>query len=190
MRKAIFFDRDGTLLVEAGFITHPSVVTAYEFAYSAVRLARQRGFLVIVVTNQSGIARGFLTEEELKDVHRSMEEIFAREGAPIDAIYYCPHHPDGTVKHYRRICRCRKPSTGLGEQAIANFEIDPRRSFMIGDKVSDVIFGMQLGVRPCLVLTGYGAEEAQKLGEVGLGHVPVFQNVLEAVKWILQNEHG
>jgi D-glycero-D-manno-heptose 1,7-bisphosphate phosphatase len=185
MRPAILFDRDGTLMVEMGYIAHPALVRPYAVTTQALQLARAGGFVLAVVTNQSGVARGWLGETELEAVHRRMQEILAAGGASLDAVYYCPHHPQGTVAAYRQVCRCRKPQVALGEAAISDLGIDRARSWAIGDKVSDIRFGLALGLRACLVRTGFGAYEEWKLREEGLTNVHVAGDVLEAVKWAL-----
>jgi D-glycero-D-manno-heptose 1,7-bisphosphate phosphatase len=184
-RKAIFMDRDGTLLVEVGYLNHPSLVVPYHFTAEALRKAREEGFLLISVSNQSGIARGYLTEKELLSIHDRMQSMLAREGAALDGIYYCPHHPEGRVPKYRRRCECRKPGTALGRQAAERFHIDLGRSFMIGDKESDLRFGRSLGMAACLVRTGYGSHEERRLGKDMLNDILVFDNVLDAVVGIL-----
>jgi D,D-heptose 1,7-bisphosphate phosphatase len=182
LNKAIFFDRDGTLLVETGYLAHPSRVAPYHFAVDALRKARDHGYLLIAVTNQSTIARGYLSEAELSVIHRRMQDMFGQ--AQLDAIYYCPHHPDGTVGVYRKKCNCRKPGVELGEQAARRFDIDLKRSFLIGDKETDLLFGRRLGMATCLVRTGLGASEEERLGSEGLKDSMVFDNVLDAVGWI------
>jgi D-glycero-D-manno-heptose 1,7-bisphosphate phosphatase len=182
--RAIFFDRDGTLLVEMGYLNHPSMVRPYSFAPEALKTVRREGFLLIVVTNQSGVARGYITESDLGAIHARMQNLFDRTGVELDAIYYCPHHPRGTVEAYRRACSCRKPAPGLGWAAAERFGIDLAGSYMIGDKETDVLFGKNLGVTPCLVRTGYGSY-AERIMETGDGDaVRVFDHVLAAVEWI------
>jgi D-glycero-D-manno-heptose 1,7-bisphosphate phosphatase len=188
VKKAIFFDRDGTLLVEMGYVAHASQIWPYSFACEALRLARARGFLLVMVTNQSGIARGWLSEEDLAAVHARMQEVLKQGGAELDAIYYCPHHPQGTVERYRQSCSCRKPAPGLGLAAIRDLGIDAARSLVIGDKASDLRFGQALGLSTCLVRTGFGAAEEARLGEEGLSGVHVAGNALEAVSWAIQRE--
>jgi D-glycero-D-manno-heptose 1,7-bisphosphate phosphatase len=190
--RAIFLDRDGTLLVEVGYLNHPSLVVPYHFTYQALRMARESGYVLIVVTNQSGISRGYLTEADLEEIHRRMQEALGRGGAGLDAIYYCPHHHLGTIPKYRKRCACRKPGTLLGEQAVERFKIDLGQSFMIGDKNTDLQFGSSLGVAPCLVRTGFGAFEEWRIGTQGLHGIPVFDNLLDAVtaitlkRWVAQ----
>jgi len=183
-RKAVFFDRDGTLLVEMGYVNHPSVVTPYRFTAEALRIAKEHGFLLIVVTNQSGIARGYITEDDLEAIHDRMENILGRAGATIDAVYYCPHHVDGKIAEFRRRCNCRKPAPGMGLEAARRFGIDLGASYMIGDKETDVVFGKNLGVTPCLVRTGYGSYEEKIMKAASLGDLHVFEDVLAATRWI------
>lgn len=190
MKKAIFFDRDGTLLVEAGYVNHASLVAPYRFSFDAVACARRRGFLAIVVTNQSGVARGWMNEQELGAVHKQMVRLFAAGGAPIDAVFYCPHHPEGTVAAYRVACGCRKPGPQLGMRAAEGFAIDLARSYVIGDKISDVGFGDALGARPCLVRTGFGLADEARLRQTGRRDVHVADNALDAVRWAVAEDTG
>jgi len=183
-KKAIFLDRDGTVLVEAGYLNHPSQVAPYCFTAEALNLAREAGFLLIIITNQSGIARGYLSEAELGAIHGRMRQVLRESGVDLDGIYYCPHHPEGTVERYRKRCPCRKPGTLLGEQAAERFGIDLEASFMIGDKETDIAFGRALGVTPCLVRTGFGSFEESSRGGAGAEGARVFDNLLDAVRWI------
>ena len=188
MRKAIFFDRDGTLLVETGYLAHPSLVRPYAFAGEALKLARGAGFFLVVVSNQSGIARGYLRESDLAAIHERMESLLALEGAGVDEIYYCPHHPMGTVADYCKRCECRKPAAGMGLKAVEQHGIDPAQSFVIGDKVTDYLFGRNLGARSLLVRTGYGDTESRRLIESGMDGNDIFDNVLEATEYIIGKE--
>jgi len=183
-RKAVFFDRDGTLLVEVGYLNHPSLVAPYKFTLKALRKAKESGFLLIGVTNQSGIARGYIKESDLRDIHCRMQDILGDAGVPLDAIYYCPHHPNGRVAAYREKCNCRKPAAGMGFEAAERFGIDLGGSYMVGDKETDVLFGINLGVTPCLVRTGYGSYEERGMKESPPGNFHVFEDVLGAVEWM------
>lgn len=144
--KAIFFDRDGTLNVDVHYLHDPADFVWTEGAVEAIRWANERGYLVIVVTNQSGIARGYYGEDSVRRLHDWMNSELARQGAHIDAFYCCPHHPAGTVPAYTRVCDCRKPAPGMLLRAITEHEIDPAASLMIGDAASDVAAAEQAGV--------------------------------------------
>ncbi len=146
-RKAIFFDRDGTLNVDKNYLYKIGDFEWLGDAPKAIRWANEHDYLVIVVTNQSGIARGYFTEEDVRSLHAWMNEDLARFGAHIDAFYYCPHFPAGTVAAYAKECDCRKPKPGLVEKACADFDIDRKSSLLIGDKSRDVECAEAAGVR-------------------------------------------
>jgi D-glycero-D-manno-heptose 1,7-bisphosphate phosphatase len=137
MRPAAFFDRDGVLNVDIGYAHKPEQLKWIEGAQQAIRLLNDTHFYVIVVTNQSGVARGYFDEAAVQRFHAKMQEGLAARGAHIDAFYYCRHHPEGTIKRFAIQCRCRKPSTGLLEQAAREWPIDLNASFLIGDKEAD-----------------------------------------------------
>ncbi len=160
MKKAVFLDRDGTISHEVGYIDRIDKFSLYPFTPEALRIFKDLGYLLIVVTNQSGIARGFFTEELLKKVHEKMLNDLEREGVSIDAVFYCPHHPSVNGR-----CRCRKPETGMIDEAAERFGIDTKRSIVIGDKWSDVELGKRVGAFTIQVLTGYGRGEFLR-GEV------------------------
>jgi len=160
MRQACFFDRDGVIIEEADYIHDPALVRLCPFAADAVRAMHDAGRLVIVVSNQSGIARGYFTEAELKAVDARMNELLEAEGAHIDATYYCYHHKKGVVPEYTCDCDCRKPKPGLFLQAAKELGIDLAESFMIGDKESDLEAGINAGCRGvALVRTGHGVHQ-------------------------------
>ena len=188
MRNAIFFDRDGTLLVEFGYLTHPTQAVPYARSGEAIRRAKAHGFLAIVVTNQSGIARAYLNEMQLEEIHDRVLALYAEDGG-IDAVYYCPHHPDGTVPAFSRPCSCRKPAPGLGRAAADRFGIDLARSYVVGDKLTDVDFGRALGARPCLVRTGFGKREEARAGAETLRDVHLAGDVLDAVDWAIGEDN-
>ena len=153
-RAAVFFDRDGTLNVDKEYLYRIEDFEWMEDAPQAIRWANQEGFLVIVVTNQSGVARGYFTEDDVRRLHEWMNEDLARAGAHIDAFYYCPHLPNGRVDAYAKECNCRKPKPGLIERACADFDIDREASIMIGDKPRDVECAEAAGVRGVLYERG------------------------------------
>ncbi len=145
-RPAAFLDRDGVLNVDHGYVHRPDQITWNAGAAEAVRLLNTAGYLVIVVTNQSGVARGFYDETAVKELHAYMREELAHNGARVDAFYYCPHHPEGTVAAYAVACRCRKPGIGLLERAARDFAIDRARSVLIGDTDADMEAARAFGI--------------------------------------------
>ena len=145
--KAIFFDRDGTLNVDVHYLHDPADFVWIKGAIAAIRWANTHGYLVIVVTNQSGIARGYYDEDAVRHLHDWMNAELAAHGAHIDAFYYCPHHTEGSVPAYVKQCDCRKPASGMILRAIAEHEIDPAVSFLFGDAASDVTAAEAAGVR-------------------------------------------
>ena len=157
-RKAIFLDRDGVINEDFGWISSPAELKIYPFAAKAITHAKQAGFLVIVVTNQSVIARELCTLETLERIHAMMEGELAGGGARVDAIFFCPHHPEYGEG---RLCGCRKPKTGLVDKAIREFGIEPAESYMIGDKTSDIQTGINAGMQTILVRTGKAGKDGQ-----------------------------
>ncbi|MCI0485715.1 MAG: D-glycero-beta-D-manno-heptose 1,7-bisphosphate 7-phosphatase [Blastocatellia bacterium] len=154
--RAVFLDRDGTINEDSGYVSHPRELIIYPWAAEAIRLINESGMKAFVITNQSGVARGLYTEETLHAVHERMREELAREGAKIDAFYYCPHHPDFGDARYKKICDCRKPRPGLLHRAAREHRIELARSYVIGDKASDMNLAAGVGAVGALVLTGYG----------------------------------
>ena len=152
-RPAVFLDRDGTLIEEVNFLSRVEDLRLFPFTKEAVRSLKEKGFLLIVVTNQSGIARGKYAESDMHTIHQTIQEELS--GA-IDAFYFCPHMPNAA-------CECRKPGLGMINSALANFEIDMDRSWMIGDKKLDVETGKNAKLRTALVLTGYGTRHKASL---------------------------
>lgn len=186
--RAFFIDRDGTLNEDIGYVSTPDEFVLYRWAAEAVRLVNKSGFKTVVITNQSGIARGMYSEETLRAIHTRMIEELAREGARIDAVYYCPHHPEIGDAHYRIECDCRKPGTGMLDAAVREHNIDLTRSFVIGDKASDIVLAENAGARSALVLTGYGRETLAHPERWPCEPTIVAENLLEAVKRILDTE--
>ena len=149
-KKAVFFDRDGTLNVDTAYLYRIEEFRWIEGAVEAIRYCNDRGWLVIVVTNQSGVARGYYTEADVERLHAWMNEDLQKHGAHIDAFYYCPHHPKGAVAQYAKECDCRKPAPGLVETACREYGIDKAKSVLIGDKERDVECAERAGVRGIL----------------------------------------
>jgi D-glycero-D-manno-heptose 1,7-bisphosphate phosphatase len=158
-RPAVFLDRDGTLNKEVNYLHQIENFEWVPGAPEAIRRVNELGVPALVVTNQSGVARGYFGEEEVEQLHAFMEEELAKIGATVDAFYYCPYHPEGTVEEYRSLSHCRKPNPGMFEDAIEEWAVDPARSFVVGDKNTDLIPGTELGMTTILVRTGHGDEE-------------------------------
>ena len=183
---AVFFDRDGVLNEEVNYVTKVSELAVYPFAAEAVRRVNETGMLAIVVTNQAGIARGLLSEAALEDIHAKLEETLRLGGARLDAIYYCPHHPDYGPSEYRQACSCRKPSPGMLLAAARDYQIDLTGSFFITDRHREIAMAQADGLQGVLVLTGYGSAE-QALSEREKMPRPdlVADNALSAVRAIV-----
>jgi len=162
-RPAVFLDRDGTLIWEAGYLDSPEKIEMIPGAGEALRILGQRGFLRIIVSNQSGVARGYFDEDTVRGVQAAFEQLLRQENSAVDAFYFCPHHPTEGRPPYRIRCNCRKPQPGMLLQAARDFSIDLTGSYMIGDKESDIAAGKKLGLTTILVLTGYGRETAELL---------------------------
>lgn len=187
--KAVFLDRDGTVNEEMGYLNHIERFTLLPRVAQAIRLLNQHEFKTVVITNQSGVARGYFPESLIHLVHKKMEKLLSMEGAHLDGIYYCPHHPDVGNPPYRQRCRCRKPETGLVEDAVRELDLDCSQSYLIGDRGVDIEFGHLIGARGILVLTGYGKGEWEYFRDqwkVKPDHVA--SDLYEAVQWILLQE--
>jgi D-glycero-D-manno-heptose 1,7-bisphosphate phosphatase len=178
MKRAVFIDRDGTINVEKEYLYLAEECEFIPGAMQAIRLFNDTGFLVVVVTNQSGVARGYYTEEDVHNLHRHMTMQLEQVGSRVDAWYYCPHHPAGRGS-YALPCRCRKPQPGMLLEAARRFDIDLEASIMIGDKLVDVEAGRAAGCRTILVRTGYGSEEEPRLPQ----GVEVFDDLLAAAEY-------
>ena len=187
--RAVFLDRDGTINEERGYINHVDRFQLLPGAAKAIRLINTNGLKAVVVTNQSGVARGMFPESLVGEVHRTMEDMLRADGAHIDGIYYCPHHPDFGPPEYRKRCHCRKPATGMIERACHDLGIDPTRSYMIGDRIIDVEFGHKIGAKGILVLTGYGKGElTYKNGQGSEKPDFIARDLYDAVRWIIAQE--
>jgi D-glycero-D-manno-heptose 1,7-bisphosphate phosphatase len=184
--RAVFLDRDGTLIEEVGYLDRPERVEFFPWTIDAVRVLNRAGLAVVLVSNQSGIARGFFTHTVVDQVHGRMADMLAAGGAHIDAYYYCPHHPEGVVAGLARVCECRKPARGLVDRAVAELGVDPGRSFVVGDRWFDVGLARKVGAKAVLVRTGYGDSEERK-PPADLTADVIVDNLIAASSWILQN---
>lgn len=185
-RIGIFLDRDGTVNEEVDYLSSPLDLHLIPGAAEAIREANESAFKVFIITNQSGIARGILTEDRLSEIHAALVSKLAEHHANIDAIYYCPHHPDFGEAPYRASCDCRKPATGMIDRAAQRFGIDLGKSFVIGDRMIDVQTGNNSGATSILVLTGCGRQELElcRVHGVPVGHVA--EDLLDAVHYVKQ----
>jgi len=158
---AVFLDRDGVISKQTAFVNRPEDLVFVEGAVEAIARLNRAHLLVVVITNQGGIAMGYLTEDDLAEIHRCMKRLLAQGGAHVDAIYYCPHHPQATVATYLVDCSCRKPATGMLEEARDDLGIDLRKSVFVGDATTDVLAGIRAGCRTILVETGFGGKDGK-----------------------------
>lgn len=180
MNRAIFLDRDGTLNPDPGYISDPALLKLYPGTGEALKRLQQAGYLLVVVTNQSGIARGLLTHEQLAAIHNKLQQLLGEFSVKLSGIYYCPHHPDFPDANGVAACFCRKPKPGLILQAIKELQIAPEHSYMIGDKPSDIEAALNAGVTPVFI----GDKPAP-----GFASVINFPTLSEAAAWILATDH-
>jgi D-glycero-D-manno-heptose 1,7-bisphosphate phosphatase len=189
MTAAVFLDRDGTLIESVDYLSRLDQIAIFPWTIDALRLLNRAGFATVVVTNQSAVARGIVTEGFVRDTHAALDRLVGAGGARIDAYYFCPHHPDGVLEQYRCLCRCRKPEPGMIEEASSDLGLDPARSWMVGDRWLDVETGKHAGARSILLRSGHPAPPGEV--ESGLqthGNVAdaILNNLMEAVGWILR----
>jgi D-glycero-D-manno-heptose 1,7-bisphosphate phosphatase len=177
----VFIDRDGTLIHERHYLRRIKDVRLFADAARALRLLRDNGFKLVMVSNQSGIARGYFTEEKVLSIHRHLQKVLERAGVPMDAMYYCPHGPDDR-------CTCRKPALGMVRRASRELGIDLKRSFTIGDHQGDFLLGQRMGGAGIFVLTGHGKHEFGKLRAANLQPHYIARDILSAARWIVRHK--
>jgi len=189
LKPAVFLDRDGTINEQMGYINHLTRFHLLPGVGHAIRSLNENGLPVVVVTNQSGLARGYFPESLLTAVHDEMHRLLALKGARVDGLYICPHHPEAKEERFRLVCNCRKPKTGLLEQAATELGLDLQRSYVVGDRWSDLRCGAAVGATTILVLTGYGRGDACYIGP-GQAVQPdyVAEDLEAAVGWILARQ--
>jgi len=181
--RAVLIDRDGTLLVDRGYMHDPSDIRFLPGALDGLRKLMSGGYLLVLITNQSGIGRGYFTVKQLATFHSEMAARMERKGVRLDGIYFCPHHP-------RAGCGCRKPGTKLFIQAVRDFAIDPRVSFVMGDRAHDVLAGHFVGIRTILVRRKYFRQELDELVAYGVSPDKVVRDLDEAGDWITSAARG
>jgi D-glycero-D-manno-heptose 1,7-bisphosphate phosphatase len=206
---AVFLDRDGTINEEVGYLDRLDKLHLIPGAAEAIRLINQSGMKAVVVTNQSGVARGMFDEAFVDEVHRQLRKMLREEGASLDGFYFCPHHPLEGRGSYLRVCDCRKPAPGLLLRAADELCLDPERSYMIGDTLKDIEAASRIGARGVLVRTGYGTEAADAADSAGellpkspgnkerahgagapIRPVHIARDLLAAVRWLLKDREA
>lgn len=182
MNKAIFLDKDGTLIFNVPYNVDPALIMLQDNMVKGLRTLQEEGFMLIVVSNQSGVAFDYFEEKELLQVKQKMEMLLEREGLKLDGFYYCPHHPDGVVEDYTMNCDCRKPAPGMLLKAAEEFNIDLSQSWMIGDILNDVEAGNRTGCRTVIIDNGNETE-----WDINEKRVPdlIAKNINEAADLIL-----
>ena len=187
MKPAVFLDRDGTMIEDVGYLDALDRIAFFPWTIDAIRALNRAGLPVVVVTNQSGIARGLFTPAFVEETHRAIDARLSAGGARVDAYYYCPHHPDGRVAAYAQNCDCRKPRRGLIDRAAADLGLDPRQSFVVGDVWGDMRLGRAVGAQTILVRTGKGAAEEMRAHDDVTADA-VVDNLAAAARWILNQQ--
>jgi D-glycero-D-manno-heptose 1,7-bisphosphate phosphatase len=182
--KAVFLDRDGVITQEPPHYAHrPDQMTLIPGAGDAIRRLNDSGFMVIIVTNQAGIAYGYYQEKDMLSFNRTMSEALSQSRARIDSVYFCPHHAEAKIEKYRLDCDCRKPKPGMLLKAVKEYGITLKNSFMIGDKLTDIEAGNNAGCKSILVKTGYGIETAQN---IQTPYEYLANDLYDAVRFILK----
>jgi D-glycero-D-manno-heptose 1,7-bisphosphate phosphatase len=185
-RPAVFLDRDGTIIADAEYLSRPSRIKLFSKTPGALKLLRKSGFYLFVVSNQSGVARGYFRESMVRKVHQKLQQMLKARGARIDAFFYCPHYPGGSVKAFAKVCDCRKPAIGMIKQAARKYPIDLKRSYVVGDKMDDLLLAQKAKLAGgILVRTGNGRMSEKKLKATPLPKTSVVSDILGAARWIL-----
>lgn len=180
--KAVFIDRDGTVIRERNYLRKVKDIRLLSGAVEGMKALRAAGFKLVMVTNQSGIGRGYFTEKKLRQIHAALQRLLSAKGAPFDRMYYCRHVPDDR-------CACRKPKTGMVEKAARELRLDLKRSFSMGDHTNDFLLGQNMGGRGVFLLTGHGREEYREKimkDRAGLRPDKIARNFMEGAKWIIK----
>jgi D-glycero-D-manno-heptose 1,7-bisphosphate phosphatase len=183
MERAVFLDRDGTIIEHVDYVYDCSQVKLIPRASEAIRLLNESGFRVIIITNQPGVARGYFTEETVKEINKYIQECLAKQGARIDKAYYCPHHTEGTIEEYAKECDCRKPKPGMIERAVREVGIDLEGSFVIGDRNIDVEAGDRAGCKTILLT---GKDHLNNEEEITTIADYIAPDLYEAVEWLME----
>jgi D-glycero-D-manno-heptose 1,7-bisphosphate phosphatase len=187
-KPAVFIDRDGTINEQMGYINHISRFVLLPETAEALIILNRHDYLAIVISNQSGVARGYFPIDLVEKVHSKMRAMLQKEGAVIDGIYFCPHYEGGIVPEYSIACDCRKPRTGLIEMACENFDIDMANSYVVGDRCMDIDMAHRSNLKGVLVTTGYGLGDIDYvLPSSPSKPVHIAKDLLHAVNWIIKD---
>jgi len=187
MHRAVFLDRDGTVNEEVGYLRDLADLRLIPGAGAAIKRLNDAGLKVVLVTNQSGVARGYFPESLVREAHERLDQMLRREGARIDAVYYCPHHPTAGNSIYTIVCDCRKPGTGLIDRAVRDLGIDVKQSYVVGDKWSDVELGQRAGAHSILVRSGFAPDDPGNIRPAQISDPDfIAHTITEAADWIIQ----
>jgi len=184
VERAVFLDRDGTIIEDVGYLDDCSRIKFLPGAVEAIRLLNRSGYKVIIVTNQAGVAKGYFSEEKMKEINARMLEIIFEQGAQVNKIYYCPHHIEGIVAEYKKECSWRKPNPGMIKEAAREYDLDLANSFIIGDKISDMEAGHRAGCRTILLTEQVRPDIANDVPKAD--HIA--SGLYDAVLWIQKSD--
>lgn len=188
--KAVFIDRDGCLIKEKGYINTLKNIIFFKNSIRALKLLKQNGYKIIVVTNQAGVAYGYFPESFVKRSHRFIARKLKKYKIKIDAFYYCSHHKKAKIKRYKQDCNCRKPNTGMIIKAKNRFNVNLRKSYTMGDKLTDVKLAHNAGMKGILVLTGFGRWQKTLIKKEKINPDYIAKDFFYGVKWIIKNNGG
>ena len=177
---AVFLDRDGTLIYDKNYLSYPSQIKLYSYAAESINKLKEAGFKVIVVTNQSGIARGMFTLKDLDKIHKKFISLLKKQGAAVDGVYFCPHIDKDN-------CKCRKPKTGMVVQGAKDFNIDLKKSYVVGDSIRDYLLGFNMGGKGILLLTGHGKKQQKKISQEKIKPLAICRSLKQAVNFIVRD---
>jgi histidinol-phosphate phosphatase family protein len=177
LSKVIFLDRDGTIIEDKVFLGNPDEIEFFPGAIEAIKILRRLGYKIVVISNQSGIGRGILTKKMVNQVNESFLRSLKGKDAPVDALFFCPHHPDDN-------CDCRKPKTGMIKKAATELKLDLKDAVVIGDHLCDIELGKNIGAKTVLVLTGHGKKELDQLKNTGVKPDFIAKDLLDAANWV------
>lgn len=184
---AVFLDRDGTIVEEMGYLDSLEKLILFPRTAEAIKTINESGMRAVVITNQSGVARGYFKEDFVRTAHRHIEKMLREKGAVIDGFYYCPHHPTEGKGKYLTACTCRKPEPGMLIRAAEEMDIDLTRSYVVGDMMKDISSADKIGAKGILVRTGYGSETEKEIIGQKIKPAYIAEDILAAVNWIIED---